>query len=33
MHAGCIREIGPPTRIVGSPQTPELRQFLAALDG
>ena len=33
MHAGRIHEIGPPAQIFGSPQTPELRQFLAALDG
>jgi polar amino acid transport system ATP-binding protein len=32
MHAGRIHEIGAPTQIFGSPQTPELRQFLAALD-
>jgi polar amino acid transport system ATP-binding protein len=33
MHAGRIHEIGPPAQIFGSPATPELRQFLAALDG
>jgi polar amino acid transport system ATP-binding protein len=33
MHAGRIHEIGPPVQIFGAPQTPELRQFLAALDG
>jgi polar amino acid transport system ATP-binding protein len=33
MHAGRIHEIGPPAQIFGAPQTPELRQFLAALDG
>jgi polar amino acid transport system ATP-binding protein len=33
MHAGRIHEIGPPAAIFGAPQTPELRQFLAALDG
>jgi len=33
MHAGRIHEIGPPAQIFGSPQTPELRQFLSALDG
>jgi polar amino acid transport system ATP-binding protein len=32
MHAGRIHEIGPPAQIFGAPQTPELRQFLAALD-
>ncbi len=31
MHAGRIHEIGPPERLFGSPQTPELRQFLSAL--
>ena len=33
MHAGRIHEIGPPEALFGSPQTPELRQFLSALDG
>ena len=33
MHAGRIHEIGPPAQIFGTPQTAELRQFLAALDG
>ena len=33
MHAGRIHEIGPPANIFGAPQTPELKQFLAALDG
>jgi polar amino acid transport system ATP-binding protein len=32
MHAGRIHEIGPPAQLFGAPQTPELRQFLAALD-
>ena len=31
MHAGRIHEIGPPVQIFGSPQTPELQQFLATL--
>jgi polar amino acid transport system ATP-binding protein len=31
MHAGRIHEMGPPDQLFGSPQTPELRQFLAAL--
>lgn len=31
MHAGRIHEVGPPEQIFGAPQTPELRQFLAAL--
>ena len=31
MHAGRIHEIGPPAQIFGSPQTPELQQFLATL--
>lgn len=33
MHAGRIHEIGPPARIFGAPETAELKQFLAALDG
>jgi len=33
MHAGRIHEIGPPAQIFGAPQSPQLRQFLAALDG
>ena len=33
MHAGRIHEIGPPEQIFGNPQTPELKQFLSALDG
>jgi polar amino acid transport system ATP-binding protein len=31
MHAGRIHESGPPDQLFGAPQTPELRQFLAAL--
>ncbi|MBL8346267.1 MAG: amino acid ABC transporter ATP-binding protein [Rubrivivax sp.] len=31
MHAGRIHEMGPPEQLFGAPQTPELRQFLAAL--
>ena len=31
MHAGRIHEMGPPGVLFQSPQTPELRQFLAAL--
>jgi len=31
MHAGRIHEMGPPADIFGSPQTAELKQFLAAL--
>ncbi len=31
MHAGLIHEIGPPEQLFGSPQTPELKQFLSAL--
>ena len=31
MHAGRIHEIGPPEQVFGSPQTPELQQFLATL--
>ncbi len=33
MHAGRIHEIGPPQQIFAEPKTPELRQFLSALDG
>jgi polar amino acid transport system ATP-binding protein len=33
MHAGRIHEQGPPDAIFGSPQTPELRQFLSAMHG
>ena len=33
MHAGRIHEIGPPAQVFGAPRTPELRQFLSALDG
>jgi polar amino acid transport system ATP-binding protein len=31
MHAGLIHEMGPPAQLFGTPQTPELRQFLSAL--
>ena len=31
MHAGLIHEVGPPEQLFGAPQTPELKQFLAAL--
>jgi polar amino acid transport system ATP-binding protein len=31
MHAGRIHEMGPPERLFGAPQTPELQQFLSAL--
>jgi len=31
MHAGRIHEMGPPAALFGSPQTPELQQFLSAL--
>ena len=33
MHAGRIHEIGPPEQVFGAPRTPELKQFLSALDG
>jgi polar amino acid transport system ATP-binding protein len=33
MHAGRIHEMGPPARLFAEPRTPELRQFLSALDG
>lgn len=32
MHAGRIHEIGPPEQLFGAPQTPELQQFLSALN-
>jgi polar amino acid transport system ATP-binding protein len=31
MHAGRIHEMGPPDKLFGAPQTPELQQFLSAL--
>ena len=31
MHAGRIHEMGPPAQLFEAPQTPELKQFLAAL--
>jgi polar amino acid transport system ATP-binding protein len=31
MHAGKIHEIGPPEQLFGSPQTPELKQFLSSI--
>ena len=33
MHAGRIHEVGTPEALFGAPQTPELKQFLSALDG
>jgi len=33
MHAGRIHEMGPPEQLFGDPQTPELRQFISALNG
>ena len=32
MHAGRIHEMGPPAEVFGNPATPELKQFLSALD-
>ncbi len=32
MHAGCIHEMGPPAELFANPQTPELKQFLSALN-
>jgi polar amino acid transport system ATP-binding protein len=32
MHAGRIHEMGSPVQLFGSPQTPELQQFLSALN-
>ncbi len=32
MHQGRVHEMGPPEQVFGSPQTPELRQFLSSLD-
>ena len=31
MHQGRVHEMGPPDQLFGSPQTPELRQFLSSL--
>ncbi len=31
MHQGRVHEMGPPADVFGSPQTPELRQFLSSL--
>jgi polar amino acid transport system ATP-binding protein len=31
MHAGRIHEMGPPAQLFTEPETPELKQFLAAL--
>jgi polar amino acid transport system ATP-binding protein len=31
MHLGRVHEMGTPTELFGSPQTPELKQFLSAL--
>jgi polar amino acid transport system ATP-binding protein len=31
MHAGRIHEMGPPEALFTQPETPELKQFLAAL--
>jgi len=33
MHAGRIHEMGPPDQLFDRPQTPELKQFLSALQG
>jgi polar amino acid transport system ATP-binding protein len=32
MHQGRVHEMGPPAQMFGSPQTPELKQFLSSLD-
>jgi polar amino acid transport system ATP-binding protein len=32
MHAGRIHEMGTPDALFAAPQTPELKQFLSALD-
>lgn len=31
MHQGRVHEMGPPEQLFGSPQTPELKQFLSSL--
>jgi polar amino acid transport system ATP-binding protein len=31
MHQGRVHEMGPPATLFGSPQTPELKQFLSSL--
>ncbi len=33
MHQGRVHEMGPPQTLFGSPQTPELQQFLGSLRG
>ena len=33
MHQGRVHEMGPPEQLFGSPQTPELQQFLSSLHG
>jgi len=33
MHQGKVHEMGPPAELFGSPQTPELKQFLSSLHG
>ncbi|HSW05389.1 amino acid ABC transporter ATP-binding protein [Aquabacterium sp.] len=32
MHQGKVHEMGPPQQLFGSPQTPELKQFLSSLN-
>jgi polar amino acid transport system ATP-binding protein len=32
MHEGRVHEMGPPQQLFGSPQTPELKQFLSSLN-
>jgi polar amino acid transport system ATP-binding protein len=31
MHQGRVHEMGPPADLFGTPQTPELKQFLSSL--
>ncbi|MEJ6022415.1 amino acid ABC transporter ATP-binding protein [Ramlibacter sp. PS4R-6] len=32
MHQGKVHEMGPPDKLFGAPETPELKQFLSSLD-
>jgi polar amino acid transport system ATP-binding protein len=32
MHQGRVHEMGPPARLFGSPETPELQQFLSSIN-
>lgn len=32
MHQGRVHEMGPPAKLFGSPETPELQQFLSSIN-